>query len=420
MDCTSAGLGQLVFQDGNIPANIAKIDLRRNNISSLPSDNFTVINNVVKEINFESNYIEMIDGDAVGQAFPMLNKLSFFQNKIRKIRKLDFRFMIRLKHLDLGENLIRAVEDQAFKKLKNLEKLYLDGNFLGSFSRLSFDGIRNLKVLKLNNNKLTTIEHEWINHLDALEKLFANSNKIGLIRPLNAAWQKSLMILDLSDNKMKYIPSLPSLKNTHSNMTFGKDWYIDLQRNPVQCSCFHSSLQDYTLADLEKVVCGLSVQYQCANSIIKWNSGDKCNANQRLKIMKNLLQKPVCQEPLLELRSFEVIANKVYLIHLQCTASGEPIPKVKIVQHSNETVSVQQNFSIATLYIKKIVGQQLSAYKCVATNEIGFSKSSDWESELSPIGSKNNTILEKAETKNKLTELVKDKLDFHSQFQYCV
>ena len=415
MDCSSAGLGNSVFHIGKIPSNIAKIDLRRNNISSLPSDNFTAVNNRVEEITLESNNIEIIEGDEFGRSFPMLKSLSFYQNKIRKIRKGDFHFMERLEYLDLGDNLIKTTEDQAFKKLENLENLFLDENLIETFSPLSFDGIGKVKVLKLSNNKLKSIEHEWINHLNFLEKLLAKSNKIRHVRRFNAAWQKSLRILDLSNNTMKYIPALPFQKTTDTTMVFGKDWYIDLQGNPVKCNCFHSALKYYTLEELEKVVCGIFVQCQFEDSIIKWNSG----AKQRLKFIGKFLKKPICQEPLLDLRSFEVIANKVSLIHLQCTASGEPIPEVRIEWNNNETVSIQQNFSIATLYIQKHL-EQPNVYHCVGTNGVGFSKRSDWKLEISPTELKNCTILEKVALKTESTEVVKDKLDLIFPFTVSV
>ena len=89
-----------------------------------------------------------------------------------------------LQVLDLGANLIDNKgneSNQAFKKLKNLKKLFLYSSKIKCVDELEFEELNSLLVLSLNSNFLNSCSVKTFSNLKHLKFLNLSSNKIRLI-----------------------------------------------------------------------------------------------------------------------------------------------------------------------------------------------------------------------------------------------
>ena len=258
MDCASAGLQELMFDLKIFKRKIKIIDFRRNKITGLEFRNFNAINEDLEEMIFDFNQIVRMH--KIGRSFPNMKKLSVLYNRIQKVKKGDLLFVNNLQSLDLGNNQISEIDDGSFFSQENLEKLLLDGNQLTSIKSMTFLGLSNLKILSIKRNYLTVLHNKWFEYLPNLSELSVKSNRIKYLKPFDMKWPKSLTKIDLSSNRLEYIPNLPSMKNVTDEMIEVKEWFIDLNKNPVSCECVISDHQKYNTLELEKALCGISIE----------------------------------------------------------------------------------------------------------------------------------------------------------------
>ena len=379
MDCSASDLKKFYFKDGSLPPSVSKIDLRRNNISGLPMYKFDFVNDAVKDINFDSNNMQQLMTESLWKSFPMLNSLSFLENKISQLHKGVFNFLDKLKSLDLALNRITEIESGSFVALSSLEKLSLDGNQIKSFPSAAFEGLKALKILRLNSNHLKTIDFQWLHHMISLQQFMVKSNEIQFLRPFDLKWQRSLHLLDLSDNKLQYIPNLPAIENINSGTKTGSDWYINLLDNPVQCNCHLASLANYSVVELTKAVCGMFVKCKSKDSIEQWAQEKSCDSAQRWKFIEKYRETPICQEPTLQMYKKNVENINIPLIHLYCSGGGNPIPDVKIQKKlANLSYFADTKFNLVTVYLERN-GLSINDIECIGTNTVGSTKSCEWK-----------------------------------------
>ena len=398
MDCSSMGIKKPFVKMEMLPSNVTTIDLKRNNISMLPSEYLMYTNEDIKEIKLWFNEIQKVQTSMLGKSFPCLVVLQLHQNKITHITSVDFIAVNRLRVLDLGENQIITIEKGSFARLKMLKELNLDGNRLQSLLPDSFAGLISLSVLKLNLNDLTILDGKWLHQMISLEELFAKSNKIRYIKPFNITWQKSLRKINLFDNQIQYLPNLPALENINAVNQAGEGWYMELGKNPVKCNCFMKSMANYIWQNLKKAVCGISIKCQLEGHLeseAQWALENRCNVSQRMRFVDKYLKMSECQEPQQRLRVSKIDVNKVTFTILQCVAAGSIVPNVKIKHLIDDTmISTQAAKNIAIYYVQS--NESVSNFQCIAENNVGLVKSSEW------IESKSNCS--KKECSNKMNK----------------
>ncbi|CAI9733149.1 homolog 2 slit-like isoform X1 [Octopus vulgaris] len=111
-----------------------------------------------------------------------------------------------LEILDLKNNKITHIEDNAFSNLNNLQELILTANKLTKVSAATFKGLTNLRILNLPFNRIGCVSNDTFNSLTNLRFLSLFDNEIRCI-------------MEGSFNKLHYMSTL------------------NLMSNPFNCNC---------------------------------------------------------------------------------------------------------------------------------------------------------------------------------------
>ncbi|XP_030062633.1 extracellular matrix protein 2-like [Microcaecilia unicolor] len=136
-----------------------------------------------------------------------IKRLDLQGNSINSIPNEAFNGMPNLEIIDLSKNNItsNSLGPQAFKTLKNLKRLYLDGNTLAQFPP---DLPSTLEEVKINENNLQVIDEHNLEGLHNLVTLELEGNLLseGNVNPLAFKPLKHLSYLRLGRNKFRTIP----------------------------------------------------------------------------------------------------------------------------------------------------------------------------------------------------------------------
>ncbi|NXE54001.1 ECM2 protein, partial [Casuarius casuarius] len=140
-------------------------------------------------------------------ADPDLTSLDLTGNIITTISDEAFNGIPNLEWIDLSKNNLTSpgIGPQAFKILKNLKRLYLDGNML---VHIPSELPSTLEEIKINDNRLHAIDEDSLQDLKNLVTLELEGNKLSEanVSPLAFYPLKSLSYLRLGRNKFRIIP----------------------------------------------------------------------------------------------------------------------------------------------------------------------------------------------------------------------
>ena len=82
-----------------------------------------------------------------------LKNLDIYQNLIEKIDRHVFSAARNLEHINLSENKIESIHKEAFSGLPNLQGVYLEKNKIKNIHSTTFAFITNLKILELSGDE---------------------------------------------------------------------------------------------------------------------------------------------------------------------------------------------------------------------------------------------------------------------------
>ncbi|NXE15117.1 ECM2 protein, partial [Lophotis ruficrista] len=138
---------------------------------------------------------------------PELTSLDLTGNSITAISDEAFNGIPNLEWIDLSKNNITSpgIGPHAFKILKKLKRLYLDGNML---VHIPSELPSSLEEIKINDNHLHAIDEDGLQDLKNLVTLELEGNKLSEanVSPLAFYPLKSLSYLRLGRNKFRIIP----------------------------------------------------------------------------------------------------------------------------------------------------------------------------------------------------------------------
>ncbi|CAF1267962.1 unnamed protein product, partial [Adineta ricciae] len=132
---------------------------------------------------------------------PFTTALHLQDNLIKRVpRDGSFRRLRSLRTLDLRNNRLEEIDDDAFDGAESLNELYLSDNNLNSITSNTFNGLKNIQTLMLRTNKLTYIKNDTFVDLETLKTLSLHDNRIKCIAPGSFDRLRSLSALDLLSN----------------------------------------------------------------------------------------------------------------------------------------------------------------------------------------------------------------------------
>ncbi|KAM6413841.1 extracellular matrix protein 2 [Rhynochetos jubatus] len=187
---------------------------------------------------------------------PDLTSLDLTGNSITAISDEAFNGVPNLEWIDLSKNNITSpgIGPQAFKILKKLKRLYLDGNML---VHIPSELPSTLEEIKINDNHLHAIDEDGLQDLKNLVTLELEGNKLSEanVSPLAFYPLKSLSYLRLGRNKFRIIPqglpaTLEELYLENNQIEEVSEICFNHTRNINVIVLKHNKLEEHRIAPL--------------------------------------------------------------------------------------------------------------------------------------------------------------------------
>ncbi|KAL7374238.1 hypothetical protein ABVT39_024573 [Epinephelus coioides] len=178
---------------------VSSLQLRSNNLFFV-SSNLLSLCFKVTELDLADNSMKNIKDDAFKhlQGIKVLalnhNRLSSVPAAIRNLPALE--------ELDLSKNNITTLGCQDFTNLTKLRQLSLHQNSISALQGCVFKDLIHLELLKLQNNSISKLNDAFIKYLPNLRQLHLNSNKLTAIKHGEFRGLRSLQNLSLHDNQI--------------------------------------------------------------------------------------------------------------------------------------------------------------------------------------------------------------------------
>lgn len=181
---------------------MSSLKLRHNKLTSLTSDMFDRCVNVT-ELDLAQNLIHGIQDDAF-RSLHRLKVLNLAHNNLPSVPAAT-RILPVLQELDLNTNKISNVGCDDFSSQIKLRQLSLFKNSISALRDCIFKDLTRLEVLKLQTNHLSKLNGAFKNYLPNLRQLHLNGNRLSAIKRGEFKGLASLQNLSLHKNKIQVL-----------------------------------------------------------------------------------------------------------------------------------------------------------------------------------------------------------------------
>ncbi|XP_006127616.2 extracellular matrix protein 2 isoform X1 [Pelodiscus sinensis] len=178
---------------------ITSLELEGNNIASIPDEAFNGIPNL-ERLDLNKNNIT---SPGIGpQAFKILKKLKRLYMDGNALVHIPPELPSALEELKINENYLHAIDEDSFQELKNLVTLELEGNKLSeaNVSPLAFHPLKSLSYLRLGRNKFRTVPQGLPT---SIEELYLENNQIEEISEICFNHTSNINVIVLKHNKLE-------------------------------------------------------------------------------------------------------------------------------------------------------------------------------------------------------------------------
>ncbi|XP_061474042.1 extracellular matrix protein 2 isoform X2 [Rhineura floridana] len=205
-------------------AELTSIELVGNTITAIPDEAFNGIPNL-ERIDLRKNNIT---SSGIGpQAFKILKNLQRLYMDGNALVHIPNGLPSTLEELKINENQLHAIDEDSFEGLEKLVTLELEGNKLSeaNVSPLAFQPLKSLSYLRLGQNKFRTIPQGLPN---SIEELYLDNNQIEEITEVCFNHTKNINTIVLRHNKLEESRIAPLAWINHKNLES-----IDLSYNKL-------------------------------------------------------------------------------------------------------------------------------------------------------------------------------------------
>lgn len=112
-----------------------------------------------------------------------IEKIGANGNRIKVLKNDTYIGGNDIKIINLENNLISAIQIEAFRNLHKLEELNLNRNDLKELKSGIFDSLENLKIISISHSKLSVLENNLLQFNKQIWKIVSNNNKVIAVGP---------------------------------------------------------------------------------------------------------------------------------------------------------------------------------------------------------------------------------------------
>ena len=211
------------------PVTTRTLNASHNRMEHLPENGFFGCH--IERLELSANRLRTLSALAFWGLELSLQHLNLSFNQLEFVPTSSLRLLRMLKSLVLAGNRIKAVDDNSFASLTQLEILSISSNPIAQFGRHAFDGTRlyslivddiydahalfaskthrliQLKGLSLANNKLARLPSQWMANLTSLRYINLMNNELTSLRASSLrGCARSLQTLKLGNNRLSHVP----------------------------------------------------------------------------------------------------------------------------------------------------------------------------------------------------------------------
>ncbi|KAM4719068.1 uncharacterized protein FYW61_016625 [Anableps anableps] len=191
-------LQELINVSCRIPT-VSTLQLQSNNLKFISSD-FVKCCVKVTDLHLEKNIIKEIQEDAF-KSLQNLRILCLSYNRLSSVPNAT-KNLQNLSKLNLSSNQIKTLECQDFSNLTELVELNLQNNFISALKDCLFNNLVKLQVLTLHFNQIKCLNGAFKTNLPDLKTLHLNGNKLTELLPGEFGGLQSLLNLSLHGNEI--------------------------------------------------------------------------------------------------------------------------------------------------------------------------------------------------------------------------
>lgn len=219
-----------------LEVNVIDVDVSHNSLTGLASGsdkvlNLNVAHNLLASLDFTKHFPQLrrlyvshnrLD-TLTKQHLPSLAILDVSDNRIGHVDENAFAVMSELNTLNLSGNLIRHLHHEWFTPLRNLRHLDLARNHLVELNNLVFMPLSQLRAINLSHNQLIHIGLLSFQSVNVLERLDLSYNNLSTMPGDFCKWFHSLHRLDVSGNPLRSLANIGSMPSTANFTLIARD-----------------------------------------------------------------------------------------------------------------------------------------------------------------------------------------------------
>uniref|UniRef100_A0A3B3HCC4 Toll-like receptor 22 n=1 Tax=Oryzias latipes TaxID=8090 RepID=A0A3B3HCC4_ORYLA len=198
MNAMKQNPNKLINLSCSIPS-MSTLQFRRNKLRRIEARLLELCTNVT-ELDLADNDIQAISEDAF-KCLPHLKTLTLSGNKLPFVPSAT-RNLPGLYKLDLKSNSINRLQCQDFANQTELRILYLQNNSISNLKDCVFEDLVRLEILKLQSNKIIKLNNAFKRHLPNLRFLYLSNNQLAMIEKEEFKGLRSLQNLSLHQNNL--------------------------------------------------------------------------------------------------------------------------------------------------------------------------------------------------------------------------